>query len=104
MKYFELNIKKTSKPYGHTTPQNDWNMFDKVVKEFETLEEVKKYLSDEYFYAKTTYPIYKDGENGEAVQVGKIYAFKAGWGDDKWYEQHWIEVKEVTRKDKIVIV
>ena len=79
----------------------DFSIFNQETKEFGTLEDAKEWLKSEYFYCKTTYPIYRDVD-GKSVKVGKIYAFKGSEFQDgkKWhyYQQDWIELREVNAK------
>lgn len=73
---------------------NDWSRYDREVKEFTTLEDIKEYLKDQYFYSKTKYKMFRDGRQGDPEQVGWIYAFKSGYGNEHWFEQHWIEIQQ----------
>ncbi len=100
MNYFKLTINKTAKPMGRAKSGevNEWQRYDQEVKEFETVEEVKKYLDEQYFYAKTKYPTYYDGKDGRPVKGGFIYAFKSdpcSYGDCHHFEQHWVSIYKI---------
>ena len=99
-KYFKLTIKKTAKPMGRVKIDevNDWELYDKETKEFETLAEVKEYLKEQYFYTYKKIPTYYDDKEGKAVKNGFIYAFKSppsSYGDIWHFEQHWISVFKI---------
>ena len=105
MKYYEVIINRTSKPIGRT--EETFRQFDNEIKEFVSLEDVKGFLDDEFGQVKTIYKIYRDGKDGEAIEVGKIYAYKnKDWSHDtdSWYQQDWVEVREVNKEIKTILV
>ena len=105
MKYYEIIINKTSKSMGKNS--EPFRQFDNEVKKFMSLEDVKQFINDEFGSVKTTYKIYRDGKDGEAVEVGKIYAYKnKDWSHDteSWYQQDWVEVREVNKEVKTILV
>jgi hypothetical protein len=102
MKFYRVIVNKTSK-YG----KGNWETYDNFTKEFTTLDEVKKYISDTYFYNKTKYPMYVDKKDGSQLKVGYIYAYKEKdlFSPYKTYFcQDWVEIQEVDEYFKRVFV
>jgi hypothetical protein len=97
--YYELSINKTAKPMGN---KGVWSCYDQETKDFETIKELKAYLSEQYFYVKTKYPTYRDSKDGKAIKSGWVYCFKSdpySYDDCKHFEQHWISVYEIKSKE-----
>jgi len=99
--YYKLSITKTSKPMGRPKNGNfnDWSTYDKEIKEFKTIDELKAYLAEQYYYCKTKYKTFNDNAEG---QQGWIYAFKSGYGGENWFEQHWINAYKINSKPVLI--
>lgn len=98
MKYYEVRITKTARPMGNNV---EWSTYDRTTDQFETLEEAKEWLADQYYYCKTKQRTYIDGKNGKPEHAGWIYSFKsdpASYDDCKHYEQHWISIYELNAR------
>lgn len=82
--------------------KDDFSVFNQDRRTFASLDEVKKYLNEQYG-DKTKEKIYRDGNDGEAVHVGYIYRlgivrdYSHAESDDNkpWYQQDWVEVSEI---------
>ena len=74
------------------SPKDAWRCFKEYSRYFETIDEAKNYLKEEYFYCKKRVPCYQD-VNGESVQTGWIYCFKVTDYDRgrkyTYYQQDW---------------
>jgi hypothetical protein len=91
-KYFELKRVRTSKYIG-----GDWQKYDKEYKRFESKNEVKEWLNNEYSHVKTKYPMYSDFKDGSSKRIGTIFSWKEKdyYTDYKTnYMRDWIEVRE----------
>lgn len=99
---YQVRITKTAKRAGSNT---DWNTYDREIKEFKTLADVKNYLfEDNYEYnKKTRIPMYADGKNGEAIKNGYIYRFNVKEYSretgklETYHEQHWVSVYKLNK-------
>ncbi len=104
IKYFKVFIDKTSKNRGNN--KEGYSIFDRETETFKTVREVKKWLKERYSGNKRV-KLYRDDKNGESYQAGWIYCFKNGCfdrneGEVNWYQQDWVEVREV--KEKMVLL
>jgi hypothetical protein len=97
-KYYKLSIIKTSKPMGNS--QESYRSFDDEVLYFDTLDEIKTYLSETYGKCKRI-KSYVDTKNG-AKQAGWIYCFKNSDYShapiESWYQQDWTDIFEIHSK------
>lgn len=99
LKPYLITIKKTARPMGNN---REWQIYDDQELWFSSIEEVKEYLKDQYYYCKTKYKTYHDNVEG---QTGFIYAFKSdpmSYDDCKHYEQHWINIYNLKSKPVII--
>lgn len=104
MKYYQIDITKTAKPMGRPKKgeeaYNLWETYDRQTEKFKTLDEVKAWLKNEYYYVKTIVKSYRDDKNGNAYASGFIYCFKSeptGYDDCHHFEQHWIDISKVNK-------
>lgn len=87
----KLVIEKTARGYRQ---DDQWVLFDKlVVENFESVEEAKKWIDENYKKCKKT-PIYRGSK-----KVGYVVGFRnSGFAQDgslkNWIEQDWIEFFE----------
>ena len=84
-----LDVSRTGK---NPNPKDPWCLFDKSTKYFNTIDEAKVYLKEEYFYCKKRVPCYQD-INGKSMQVGWIFCFKVTEYDKgekyTYYQRDW---------------
>ena len=102
MKYFEVIISKLSKRAGN---KDEYQIYDKEAEKFATLREVKEYLKGNIkfgvdYRGHKRVKMYTDDKDGNSKQIGYIYSWKekgATQSDyqNTYYEQHWIEVREL---------
>ena len=101
--YYRLRVTKTSRGMSHR--QEDYSIFDREIKDFKTLEEVKKHLQETYGQVKKE-KIYIDTKDGQTKQTGWIYCFKNSDSShnpvEKWYQQDWTEISKV--EEEIILV
>lgn len=109
MNYYEVYITMTAKPMGRPKSEagysdGDYHVFARDTKKFKTLEEVKAWLKDHYGNSKRV-KMYQDTEDG-AQHTGYIYCFIGSDYShspvDKWYQQDWVEISEVTSRIMLV--
>lgn len=94
MKFYEVEITKTGKPFGRT--EEDYSTFDREVKRFKTTEEVKAFLKESYGTCKRV-KMYQDTKEG-SEHTGYIYCFKnKDWSHDSkgWFQQDWVSIDEM---------
>ncbi len=101
MKFYRVIVNRTSK-FG----KGNWETYNNFTKEFSTLEKVKEYIKENYFYTKTTYPMYVDLKAGGNRKVGKIYSWKEKDNETRktFHCQDWVEIQEVDEYFKRVFV
>jgi hypothetical protein len=96
MSYFEVDIVMTAKPIGSKEP---YHMFDHKTMSFQTMAEVKKFLKDRYGKSKRQ-PMYVDKKAGGSEKVGYVFGFNnADWSHapvEKWHQQDWVNIAELT--------
>ena len=94
MKTIELRIIET----GRMSLKDQPSRFNDIEKSFETVEQLKDYLTD--MYGKIPHgriKMYKDKKDGSTVICGFIHSF---WNQDishmtpRWYQTDWIEFFE----------
>ena len=102
MKFYRVIVNKTAKtPYK----KEDYQMFDSEKKEFETLDEVKEYLSQ--YKGLKREKMYIDTKNGTSKHVGCIYTFRnsdISHNSEEWLERDWVEVQEVDEYFKRIFI
>lgn len=85
--------------------KEEYSTFDTLTKRFDSKDEVKDFLKEQYGNCKRK-EMYVDDEKGNPVQIGWIYCFK-NWdvshGGPAWWQQDWVEVSEITVKDIVVL-
>ena len=92
MEYLETRITKTNRKTMKEKPE----IFDAESHQFDTIEEIEKYLKEEYPNLKGK-PIYKI-INNKSVQIGKKYSF---WNQDishmnsKYYQEDFVEILKI---------
>jgi hypothetical protein len=116
LKYYKIEIHETyksrpsdEKPYGFNS---DISQAELIVKEFFTLDDVKKYLIERYgkmpgmknkIYQDTRYT--EEGKTPESIECGFTHSY---WNRDishaskSWYQTDWISIYEV--EEKIVLL
>ena len=84
-----LQVSQTGKS---PNPKDVWRCFNEYSKYFETLDDAKAYLKEEYFYCKKRVPCYQDFHE-ISVQTGWIYCFIVTDYDKgkkyTYYQQDW---------------
>lgn len=94
MKYIEVTIVKTSKPYSNKEPSGEgYQTWDRDNKLFGSVKEALNYLKGEYGNCKKQ-TIYKDTDKGVKA-IGWVYSFRNKY--DRCYESHWIDLESVTK-------
>ena len=111
MKYYEVSVAKTGKAISSREPRGGgYSCFATERKEFGTVAEVKAYLKENYGTCKRE-KMYQDKKDGSTIVSGHVYSFKNGdishpWNDDgsknEWYQQDWVEVREIESTRVIV--
>lgn len=94
---FTLVRTRTAKPLF--SPQEAWYTWDRDRKEFDTLEELRAFLKEEYPDCKRVRS-FRDTDTG-AIQSGWIYCYntpKCSYDDQPKNNQDWIEVYESNPK------
>lgn len=98
-KYFKVSTTFTSKPMGSKEP---YRAYHEETSNFQTEEEVKKYLSDTYGNCKRA----KIFQDPDAQHVGYIYCFIDyewhGAKEVKFFRNDWVAVTEVTEKITLI--
>lgn len=97
MKYYRVIVSKTSKtPYR----KEAYHFWDTEVKKFDTLEEMKEYLS--FYKGMRREKMYI----GERKHIGYIYTFRnrdISHNSEEWIQQDWVEAQEVDEYFKRVL-
>lgn len=116
--YYEVTITKTSKQItGVSRDNQEYNIWDRVVKKLSTLEAVIEYLQggNEYgvdYREWSRSKMYRDNINsslGEGEHVGYVYASK-GYEYDRstgklfFYHKDWVEVDRIGALPEIVTI
>lgn len=97
MKYFKVIIDHSSKAMFSKEP---YRIFDRETKVFETLEQVKTFLANEYPKCKKE-KMYIDDKQGNSHHIGWIYSFKnrdISHNSETWLQQDWVNVNEIESK------
>jgi len=96
-KYYKIKIVSQGAPTQNPDDPNK-HTFDVQTKNFGSLEEVKKFLAENY-PKKRGKDIFVDKTDGSVEKVGKVFSF---WNADyshapveKWWQSDWVEVTEV---------
>ena len=96
--YYKLTIDETSR----NNPKANSQLFNKEVKKFKTVEEVREYLIDRYGKMPLMRnKVYQDKKDGTTEAIGFL---KSYWHKDishnskSWYQTDWVTVTEVTEK------
>jgi len=101
--YYRLRVTKTAR--GFSNRQEDYRVFDRETKDFETLEEARNYLQETYGQVKRV-KMYIDTKEGLSKHVGWIYCFKnsdiSHVPVEKWLEQDWADVSKV-KEERVLI-
>jgi len=96
MSYFEVHITMTSKSIGS---KGQYQVSGQEKKHFRTMDEVNKFLKDRYGKSKRS-PMYIDKKAGGSEKVGYVYRFiDADYSHapvEKWYQQDWVSITELT--------
>ena len=102
MKYYEVLVDLTGKTIGG---KDGFTKYDTIKEYFKTLQEAKQYIKNTYG-SKRRVKMYIDDKDGKAKHIGYIYTMGINQDishiSNKWYEQHWVSVKEV-KKTTIII-
>lgn len=101
MKYIKLVITRTSKPLFS---QENYTIFDEGMKTFDSLEQARTFLANEYEGHKRV-KMYCDTIKGESKHIGWIYCLKnKDWSHNSewWLQQDWIDIREVEEKRVII--
>jgi hypothetical protein len=99
--YYQIQITKTSKGIGK---KENYQIFDDVMEEFKTKEDVENYLKDNYRKCKRQ-KMYVDNKDGTINHIGYIYCFRnkdISHNSDWWLQQDWVTVYQVNRKRVII--
>lgn len=94
MKYIKVTITKTAKSIGS---EKNYETFDREIKTFETLEQAKTFLANEYGEHKKV-KMYVDDMDGVSRQVGWIYCFRnkdISHNTATFFQQDWVEIRKV---------
>lgn len=100
--YYRIRILRTSKRIS--SKQEDYQTFDDETKDFETLEQVKSFLQENYGKVKKV-KMYVETKDRNGEHIGWIYCFvnsDVSHNTKRWYQQDWVEVSEVTEKRIVV--
>lgn len=100
-KYYEVQRTLTCKAVGS---KEGYYCYDRDVKQFANLAEVKAFLKETYGKCKRE-KSYRDGENGEPIHTGYVYCYntpKVSYDDTAKHNQDWITVKEIKATTIIV--
>ena len=97
---FELIITQTGR---QNLKQKRSELIDEIVKEFNTIEEVKAFLIEHYGkMPQGRSKIYKEKKDGTPdVQVGfshSFWTYDISHNSSKWYQTDWIEIAKLTRE------
>lgn len=106
---FEVITTCTARSMGRPAHQanyqdGEYRVFDERREVFETIEEVKQHLANQYGTCKRS-NMYRDGKDGQAVRVGTIYHFNnRDYSHDSkpWHQQDWVTIYKTTRKTVII--
>ena len=94
--YYKLRMTKTARNFSNK--QEEYRIFDRETKDFETLEVAKKYLQETYGQVKRV-KMYIDTKDGQTKQTGWIYCFKnsdiSHVPVQKWLQKDWIDFSKV---------
>lgn len=104
-KSYKILTTETGKPTGASGNEENYEIFNRKESACSTLDEVKTELEDKYGKCKKVF-IYQDDEKGNAIKTGRIYCFKnsdVSHNSKPWYQQDWVEVKEIISKPLIKI-
>ena len=95
MTYIEVKITKCVKSYN---PKDSYAIYDDMVTKFDTIEDAKEWLEDEYGTSKRQ-PMYVDDKDGKSKKIGYVIGFRNyDFVDGKrvnFIEQHWIGFEKV---------
>lgn len=93
MTYIEVKITKCVKSYN---PKDSYATYDDMVMKFDTIEDAKEWLDDEYGTSKRQ-PMYVDDKDGNTHKVGYVIGFRSRYDDTQkpCLEQHWIGFNKV---------
>lgn len=106
-KYYEVHVRMTGKAIGSKEAMgHGYSGFGREKEQFETLAEVKTYLKEKYGSHRRE-KMFVDGNDSHSsgftpIHVGYIYKFKNSDHENKWYQQDWVEVKEIKATTIIV--
>lgn len=75
-------------------PSSQWRCFDEREKHFESIEDAKAYLKDEYYYCKKRIKCYLDTTSRGTIHNGWIYCYK-----ERDYNQHTGRIETHYRQD-----
>lgn len=94
----ELRIAHTGKGYGRGSK---WQLFDESRKAFDSLADAKRWIRETYGKSKRQAQ-YTEREDGTSYRSGWVIGFRnSDWSHspvEKWLQQDWITVVEVTPK------
>jgi hypothetical protein len=97
-KSYEVLVSMTGKTIGKNEP---YQMFDREIKSFSSIKEVKDWLAETYGKAKKQKMFIDSSVGGLAEHSGYIYHFRdKDWShnEPEYLREDWIEVYEVKRK------
>ena len=96
MKYFKLDITKTSKSRNGKIY---YGVYDSIGEDFKTLPEVKEYLNENYGKCKRE-KTYIDDNKGYAHLSGYVYSYieRDSETGKEYIEQHWINLYSISSK------
>ena len=101
-KFYEVEVHSTAKTVG--SKDESWQRYDDRTEQFATLDGVKQWLDNAY--NKTSrQKMYRDTKDGAVQHVGYIYKLgkQPGYGSDPdYYQQDWVEVKEIKAKTILI--
>jgi hypothetical protein len=97
MKFYELTITRTCKPYG---TREEYYTYDRETIRFQTIDKVKEYLKIIYGNCKKE-RIYRDTEDG-VEHIGFVYCFIERALTPYYWEQHWVDIEEMTATPIII--
>lgn len=92
MGYLEIRITKT----GRSSMKEKSEIFDTESHQFNTIEEIEKYLKEEYPNLKGKY--INKSINNKSIKIGKKYSF---WNQDishmspKFYQEDFVEILKI---------
>lgn len=99
--YYKITINQTSKPLFSKQP---YQQFNKLTPTFQTLDEVKEYLKENYPKCKRE-KMYIDKKDNTQEHIGYIYCFKNKdycHNLEQWLQQDWCTITEVQEKTILI--